>query len=186
MDDSGGSFDFRTAFDADPGPVPARYPVPMTAAPPDRSAVDRRGQRLGWIALALALVAGSAVGGGLFATLGSIDLPVSAAIDDVQTWMTVTTVGLCLALVAVALAVVALVRSHPRSLAVVALLVAVVVPPLAAVIGVRAGVDVLLERLHDAGDQAASLLAGLADEYARTGAVNVAALLQLVQQLIHD
>ncbi len=183
MNDDGGSFDFGTAFEPLAGRIQA--PTPLMTRAPVPLGPRRRGQPLAWTALGAAVVAALAIGGGLFTTLARIELPVDAAIDGVQTWLTLTAGGLCIALVAAALAIIALVRSRPHTVAVVSLVAALVLPPIAAIIGIRAGVYALTEHLQDAGDQAATMLASAADEYARTGSVSVAALLQLVRQFIH-
>ena len=151
--DPGRPFSFDDAFEATPSrPVPTASPVEVgsrrfvssyatTPARPPRPTRQRRGQSLSWISVALAGLGALAVGFGLYFALARIEIsthPLQVAAD----WMTLALVGLCLLVISLATSIVALVRARPRLVAVLALLATFILPVLAALVGIKFGLDV--------------------------------------------
>lgn len=102
---------------------------------------------MSWLALGLALVAAVGVGVGIFQALASIDFA-AIGLGTARHWMTVVALSLCIALVALAVGIVAALRTRPRTLAGLAIAASVVLPLIAMILGAKLGLDVLWHHLH--------------------------------------
>ena len=95
-----------------------------------------------------AVLGSLAIGLGLYLALASIDIAgMSAA--EARDWMNLTVAGLCVLVVAFAISIVAIIRSRPKSVAVLSLIAILVLPVIACIVGVKLGADVLIENSHD-------------------------------------
>jgi hypothetical protein len=150
---SGWSFD--TAFDApssvsEVGTPPISPPV-VVPKPHSRSrgrTRPRRGQRLSWISLSLAIAGALAIGVGLYNALVSVAMT-NNAYAHVSAWMTFVIVTVGVLVLNLAGSFLALVWARPRVVAALALMLTLLLPAVGAFAGVKLGVDILAELLHE-------------------------------------
>jgi hypothetical protein len=97
-----------------------------------------RGQGTSWIAIVLVVLAGATAGFGAYRCLDAITLAL-LPFEQARPWATVVVIGLSIGVAALVVAVIAVFRARPKTVAVMALMLGVLLPPLAFTIGVRFG-----------------------------------------------
>jgi hypothetical protein len=118
---------------ARPGPVGLGSPTVMI----------RRGQRLSWICLILAVVCSVVLGIALYNALAS------ESYASISSWLTVVVFDVLVAAALLILSIIGVARAWPRLVAVLALIGILVLPSVAAFIGIKFGLDVLAERFQE-------------------------------------
>jgi hypothetical protein len=119
-----------------PRPVPARR-------------ATTRGQGLSWMSFVLAVLGSVAVGFGLYYAIELVHFR-RPFLDDASSALNLALVGACVLVVAFGTSVVALVRARPKRMAAVALAGTLLLPVIAAMIGIKFGLDALLANLQAA------------------------------------
>lgn len=124
--------------------------------PAGRASV-RRGQGLSWSVVLLGLLGTGMVGVGLYAALAAIQFS-AHPFAEASTWGSVATFGLVIILFAVLGAVIALFLARPKLVATVGLLLALIGPWIAAIVGGKLGADAFGAHANQAlGDSADNL-----------------------------
>lgn len=130
----------------------------------------RRGQLLSWTVLVGTVLLSSALGGTLYLTLDAIDLAADKPLGDASWWLSLTVVTLCALLLCLLLTIVAVFRSRPRLKATLALVLALLLPPLAAFIGLKYGIEAFSARAgRELTDFTGELAAAIIEILAGTG-----------------
>jgi hypothetical protein len=153
-DSKGAGWNFDAAFDAPPPesasgpPVSAQVSRPRPQTPSRGRARPRRGQRLSWASLSLAIVCSLAIGFGLYGALVSIAIK-NDAFAHVSRWMTCVVVALCVLALNLGTSFLALVWARPRVVATLSLMATLVLPIVAAIAGAKFGTDMLVELFRE-------------------------------------
>ena len=192
-----GSFDFGTAFEPERPraaiPQPPPQPPAPRSAPPARErqhprAVEssRRGQKLSWAALVVAIVSAAFIGFGIYLALDAIEISLDDPLSDAQGWMSLVVLGLCCGLLALAGGVVSAIRARPRTIATMAIVAATVLPVIAAVVGIKFGIDAVVEDILDKAQRVSDETAVVLAKAVSENSLDLPALVQLILHLIRS
>lgn len=128
-----------------PRPVPGQIrSVPIERTP--RATSGNRGQPMSWVALALAVVMSVLVGYTAFRSLVAIDVVSDNPLGSAFNWLTLLVVAVAGVFVALIIAVIAVFKARPRLVATLALIIAVVLPWITLLVGLKFGAEIFVLR----------------------------------------
>lgn len=170
-DESGAAsnpFDFEAAETHTPAPVTPARPAPPSLDRDVRQRTASRGQTLSWVALILGLVLSVLLGYAAFMSLVSIDMVSGDPLGRSFGWLTVLVLIIVGLMVALVLSIIALFRASPQLVATLALVLTVLLPWVAVIVGVKFGAEILAVRAQrdlavSGGQVAAAIFEALAD-----------------------
>lgn len=160
-------------------------PQPVPVSPAARTAVvsrpSSRGQLLSWTALLLAVGLSAVAGYGVYAALNAIDVTSADSVATASHWTTLPVFGLVGLVATLVLAIVALFRARPRLVATVALVLTLLLPVVALLVGAKYGGDALVRHVHDSAGLVGSRAADHVISLLSQQGVDVGPLTKLIE-----
>ena len=143
-----------------------------------------RGQVLSWTAMILAIGLSVLMGLSVYGALSSLDVTSLRSLGRVSDWLTVPIVALVALVATLVMAVIALFRARPRLVATLAVLLTLVLPVVAVLVGVKLGASALVAHASEAATRAGSDVPGYVLAMLAEQGVDVGPLRSLIEWVL--